>query len=213
MMEALLGMRVRDRDGIDGCVSGVADGELQIEWTHLGVLMPARERLSTVSSRAQQLQALTLTEGWKPMSELIRESGSAPMSLLEDLQSLLQESTVPEELDEAAKRKSKKQAAASKKGRGKDLEKKAREKRHSRSKEVVKKRGGGHNPFKTKKKLGPGPRHGTNSESKHWKCRCASPYKCLCRSADGHRKVVTINKGYKHDYNKDYKAWRKHQKH
>lgn len=210
-MESLVvGLRVLDADGKTGCVVDANADSLQLEWTHRSVLVPSRERVSIVSPKMHQLQALTLTEGWKPMSELIREAGSAPKSLLEDLQGLLAESIGPEpEALEEASKKSATKAAASSAPRGKDLEKQAREKRRAKGKEG--KKGGGHNPFKTKTKLGPGPRHGTNSQTKKWKCRCATPYKCLCRAGKLH-KVVRIKPGYKKSYNHEYKAWRKGQR-
>jgi len=201
-MDGLLGMRVRDEVGHDGCIVEAGQRSLRIDWTDTGVLTPKEERLWLESQETRKLQVLTLTEGWKPMSDLIRESSAAPKSLLEDLEGLLAESSesIAEPITEATKKVS-----------GKSLEKKAREKRRSRGKEGKKGRGG-HNPFKTKTKLGPGPRHGTNSQTHKWKCSCPTPYKCMCR-AGKKRKTIKIKRSYKKNYNVDYKQWRKHQKH
>jgi len=205
-MEGLVGMRVRDRAGRSGLVAAVVKNELRLHWTNEGVLTPIRERLELDSSDVEQVEVLTLTEGWRPLSEGLETA--APRTLIEDLESLLSE---PGQLDEVGKSGAGRPGAnnparRAKAGSGKSLEKKSREKRRSR-----KTGGGGHNPFKTKRKLGPGPRAGTNSQTQKWKCSCPTPYKCLCK-AGKRRKVVRIKRGYKKDYNHEYKAWRKNQK-
>ena len=205
-MDGLLGSRVRDAVH-SGMVVGASPSFLEVEWTDKGVLTPTLERIPVGAAAVRELQVLTLEEGWRPMSDAIREAGGKPKSLLEDLQSLLEESSA-EPLDEAAKHK-KKAAGSRRPGGGKSLEKKAREKRRARSSD--KKNRGGHNPFKTKTKLGPGPRKGSNSQTHKWKCACATPYKCLCRSGKK-RKTVRIKRDYKKDYNHEYKAWRKNQR-
>jgi hypothetical protein len=192
-MDELLGMRVRDEEGHRGSISAAGEDELRIEWTDEAILRPRVERLAPFDRRARKLEILTLTEGWQPMTTLITEVGSAPRSLIDDLERLLVESSAP--LEEAS---------------GKSLEKKARAGRQARSKE--RKKSGGHNPFKTKSRLGPGPRHKTKTKTGAWKCACPSPYKCLCRSGKK-RKTIKIKKSYKGPYNKEYKAFRKRQKH
>ncbi len=67
-----------------------------------------------------------------------------------------------------------------------------------------------HYPYKNKKKLGPGPRGGTNAEVPFWKCTCSN-YSCKCKGKEGRTKTVVIDKGYKKAYNKEYKAWRRKQ--
>jgi hypothetical protein len=205
-MESLLGSRVRDSAVREGMVVGVSPKWLEVEWTDSGVLTPRTERIAPLSLKARELQVLTLTEGWRPMADTIREAGAAPKSLLEDLQGLLAE-TQAEPLEEAAKRK--KPAAGGRRPGGKSLEKKAREKRRARSSD--RKKSGGHNPFKTKTKLGPGPRKGTNTQTHKWRCACATPYKCLCKSGKK-RKTVKIKRDYKKGYNHEYKAWRRAQR-
>jgi hypothetical protein len=69
---------------------------------------------------------------------------------------------------------------------------------------------GPHYPYANKKKLGPGPRGGTNAEVPEWKCKCSN-YSCQCTGKEGRKKTVKIDKGYKKAYNKEYKAWRKKQ--
>lgn len=69
---------------------------------------------------------------------------------------------------------------------------------------------GPHYPYANKKKLGPGPRGGTNAEVPFWKCKCSN-YTCQCKGKEGQTKTVKIDKGYKKAYNKEYKAWRKKQ--
>lgn len=86
---------------------------------------------------------------------------------------------------------------------GKDLERKIRAKRKS-------KEGGGHNPFKTKTKLGPGPRKGRNSQTSKWHCKCSN-YKCSCVAGKRH-KTIKIQRAWKKNYNAEFKAWRKHQR-
>lgn len=86
---------------------------------------------------------------------------------------------------------------------GQDLENKVREKRKKSG-------GGGHNPFKRKDHLGKGPRGHYHNKTNNWKCACTTPYKCLCRNRKtGGSKTITIKRGYKKDYNKEYKSWRK----
>ena len=66
-----------------------------------------------------------------------------------------------------------------------------------------------HSPFKRKDKLGPGPRRGTNAKADSWDCKCDS-YSCKCKGVGRNRgrdKKVKIDKGYKRDYNKEYKRF------
>jgi len=69
-----------------------------------------------------------------------------------------------------------------------------------------------HYPFKTKAKLGPGPRGGTNRRANKWQCTCGN-YVCTCKGVGGETKgqtkQVVIGQGYKRDYNKEYKSWSK----
>jgi hypothetical protein len=199
-MNELLGMRIRNGEGRGGRITAFDSKGLQVEWLDETVLFPTKESLSVAGLQDEvDLQVLTLTEGWKSMSDVMREMGTAPKSLLEDLEGLLTESSLP--LEEATKK------GAS----GKGLEKKARETKRSKSKEG--KRSAGHNPFKNKSRLGPGPRHGTNAKQSAWKCSCASPYKCLCRGKGGKKKTIKIKKNWKRSYNSEYKQFRKNQKH
>lgn len=98
--------------------------------------------------------------------------------------------------------------AKDKSQKGMSLDKKARAKRKEK-----KSSSGGHNPFKTKSKLGPGPRGGQNSKTGKWKCSCKTPYKCLCRKKGGGTKTIRIKRSYKKPYNSEYKKFRKSQKH
>jgi hypothetical protein len=70
---------------------------------------------------------------------------------------------------------------------------------------------GDHRPFKTAKSIGPGPRHGWAHGTKHhkrdyWKCKCSN-YKCKCKGAEGEKKTVNIDPGYRSDYNAQYKQF------
>lgn len=207
LQDDLVGMTVRNSEGAVGRISGVKASTLRIQWLNEGVLNPKYETLAISDRKSvSKLELLTLMDGWKPMSEATEKPGTArSLSLVEDLENLLAEDVSSEPLEEAAKKSGSKSKAS-----GKSMEKKAREKRRSRAK------GGGgagkHNPFKTKKHLGPGPRSGENSQTRKWKCACPTPYKCLCK-AGKKRKTVRIKRAYKKDYNKEYKQFRKKQKH
>lgn len=66
-------------------------------------------------------------------------------------------------------------------------------------------------PFKRKGSIGLGPRKGRNRarSSEPWECSCSN-YKCTCISGKGRnkrRRKIRISRGYKHTYNKEYKAW------
>jgi hypothetical protein len=66
-------------------------------------------------------------------------------------------------------------------------------------------------PFKRKSSIGLGPRKGRNTarKSEPWECSC-KPYGCTCVSGKGRTKrvrKVKINKSWKKQYNKEYKAW------
>lgn len=218
----LVGMRIRDRAGKSGLVRQADDAALFLHMTEASALFPEQEIVwSDDSARIRELEVLTLTEGWKPMLNEF-DVERRPRSLVEDLNDLfseideaeaaeLKESRADETLEalEEAKRVLK-SAASKKKGAskasGKNLEKAARSDRRS-----SKKKGAGHNPFKSKDHLGPGPRGGQNSKTDNWKCSCATPYKCLCR-AGKRKKVVRIKRDYKKVYNKQYKAWAKDQR-
>jgi hypothetical protein len=200
-MNALIGMRVRDGQGRNGFIAEASDSGLQIYWTDDSVLRPLVEH---VSAPSQGLQVLTLTEGWKPMADEIGTARSR--TLVEDLENLMAEADQLTE-KKAAAPSAKPERATVKRSTGKSLEKKAREKRSARAKHL----GRGRNPFKTKSKLGPGPRHGTNSQTNAWKCSCKSPYKCLCKSGKK-KKTIRIGRGYKKAYNHEYKAWSKGQR-
>ncbi len=199
-MDELLGLRVRDPNGRNGCISAAGQNELHIDWTDRGVLVPMTERVRVDGPQPRKLYVLTLTEGWKPMADVIAEAEEQPLTLLEDLENLIAE---VDPLEEAKK-------GAGKKVSGKGLEKKARERRRSRSK--GRKGGASHNPFKTKKKLGQGPRGGENRQTNNWKCSCPTPYRCMCRGKGGRKKTIKIKKPWKASYNHEYKAWRKKQK-
>jgi hypothetical protein len=71
-----------------------------------------------------------------------------------------------------------------------------------------KRRSPGHNPFKYKSKLGPGPRGGKNSKSDEWTCKKSGKYSQICRHSSGYKKRITIDPGYKSAYNKEYRSWR-----
>jgi hypothetical protein len=68
-----------------------------------------------------------------------------------------------------------------------------------------------HWPYKSKSKLGPGPRGGTNAQTDDWNCSCSN-YSCNCKGPDGRKKRVVIDKGYKSAYNREYKSWIKGKK-
>jgi hypothetical protein len=64
-----------------------------------------------------------------------------------------------------------------------------------------------HYPFMNHANLGPGPRGRRVRERLKWACRCSN-YVCHCRGEGGLRKTVHINRAYKADYNREFKAWR-----
>lgn len=135
-------------------------------------------------------------------------------SVVEDLRTLLAEDTQPEDIGLS-------EVYVDGRGRGKALEKKARDKRKAASSKKKKgggdgkKTGGGHNPFKRASTLGPAdarppvknPR--VHKKTGKWKCKCSN-YKCQC-IAGKRKKIVKIARDYKKTYNKSYKAWRKKQ--
>jgi hypothetical protein len=194
-MNDLIGMRVREGSRM-GTVESVSDEAIRLAWVDSSILSPARETVSRETLPTRNLELLTLTEGWQPFA-------ARPPTLYEDLQQLLS----LDFLEEAKKSAKKRPKGAS---TGKGLEKKAREKRRARARPKAA-RGGGHNPFKTRSKLGPGPRGGTNSKTNKWKCKCPTPYRCLCRAGKV-KKVIRIGKPYKKQYNVQYKKWRSKQK-
>lgn len=72
-----------------------------------------------------------------------------------------------------------------------------------------------HNPFRGlkagKKIIGKsgakGFGHRTVARKGKWACKCAN-YWCGCRSADGTKKTVRIDRAYKKKYNDAYRKWR-----
>ena len=197
MDEALVGMRVRSSKGALGQIASASADGIEVHWMTESILMPQKERLRASDKASfKDLELLTLMDGWQPLAEVTSAFTSAKTpTLLEDLESLLAEAS-PKNTPANPNRE---------RSSGASREKKARAKRKER-----KGGGGGHNPFKTKSHLGPGPRHSTNDETKAWKCSCATPYKCLCRSGKK-KKTIRIKKDYKKGYNRDYKQWVKHQ--
>ena len=71
-----------------------------------------------------------------------------------------------------------------------------------------KKRSPGHNPFKYKAKLGPGPRQGRNKKTGKWTCTRSGKYTQRCKHSSGYTKTVRIDPGYKTAYNQEYRKWR-----
>lgn len=65
-----------------------------------------------------------------------------------------------------------------------------------------------HNPFKRKRRLGPGPRKGRLTQTREWECTKASAYRQTCRHRSGYTKTVRIDPGYKAAYNAEYRVWR-----
>lgn len=208
-MSPLIGMRVRNGGpgGQEGFIAEASDTGFRIHWTDISVLQPLVEHITVQQAPLQayqDLQILTLTEGWKPMADEIGTARSR--TLVEDLENLLAEADQLTE-KKASGPSAKPGRASVKRSSGKDLEKKAREKRKGRAKHL----GRGRNPFKSKSKLGPGPRHGTNAQTNAWHCTCKSPYKCLCKSGKK-KKTIRIGRGYKKAYNHEYKQWAKGQR-
>lgn len=193
-MSDLVGMRVREGVRM-GTVQSVSDQAIRLAWVDSSILSPETETVSRETLSARKLELLTLTDGWQPF-----EVQKKPLTLYEDLQQILSWDA----LEEAKKPAKKRPKGAS---TGKGLEKKAREKRRAKAR-TKGARGGGHNPFKVKNKLGPGPRGGTNTKTNKWKCKCPTPYKCLCKAGKV-RKNITISRGYKKIYNRAYKQWSK----
>lgn len=69
--------------------------------------------------------------------------------------------------------------------------------------------GKAHNPFTNRKKIGKGPRGGTNAEKKDWECTSTN-YVTVCKGIGakaGQTKRFTIDKSYKKSYNRLYRAW------
>jgi hypothetical protein len=204
-MDAIVGMRVRDSRGATGCVQAATPNSLRVKWTHESVLAPTFQDIPLASSNALRgLEVLTLVDGWKPLAEAVGkpEGAKRPKTLSEDIEGLVAEASA------LVEKKKGLPGNTPPPKKGKDLEKKAREKRSSAKTPEKKSGGGGHNPFKTKSKLGPGPRHGQNSQTNKWKCSCPTPYKCKCKAGNV-RKTIRIKRAYKKDYNHEYKAWRK----
>lgn len=67
------------------------------------------------------------------------------------------------------------------------------------------------NPFRFSKKIGTGPRGGTNASRALWKCT-AKNYSVTCQGRGpnkGKSKKFRIKPAYKRAYNKQYRAWLK----
>lgn len=205
------GMQVRSGKPFEapekvGIIESITETEVNIRWFEKSMLDSKTESVSFADPRLNQIELLTLTHGWTSMADASNAEKGTTRSLVDDLRSLLSEEVEVEAAEVEEDAEPVEEAAEVAEASGKSLEKKAREKRKE------KKGGGGHNPFKTKSRLGPGPRNGQNSQTKKWKCSCTTPYKCNCRNKDGRTKVIRIKRGYKKSYNADYKQWRKSQK-
>jgi len=209
-MRHLLGMTARSADGSNvGRVVNTGDGAVEIRWIREGMLSAAPTIVTEENSA--DVHFLTLTEGWQEY--FFKTPGQQPatqprtLSLLEDIRQLHEKVKYKKN-----KGKGRGHGKKDKSGQasGKSLELKAREKRITRKKLKAKKKGG-HNPFKTKTNLGPGPRSGVNKQTHRWKCACRTPYKCSCKGPGGKRKTIRIRRGYKRAYNHQYKSWRKGQ--
>lgn len=67
-----------------------------------------------------------------------------------------------------------------------------------------------HNPFKNKKKLGPGPGERVMSKANQWACKCPNAYKCVCTgkgAMKGKIKKINIDRTVKAKYNSKYRKW------
>lgn len=65
-------------------------------------------------------------------------------------------------------------------------------------------------PFKRCKKIGKGPRGGTNAQVRQWDCSKKGKYVQLCKGLGpmkGRTKIVRIDPESKAEYNAEYKPW------
>lgn len=198
---ALNGSSVRDASGRIGRIVSISEAAVNVAWIQKGLI--AEEATLGRENIAEELQVLTLKEGWKPLTAVAGIAPSKPVSpamrLSEELHDLFQPkkrklNTEGIVLSEDAKKKVKVLFGKKK-----------------------------HSPFKTYAMLGPGPDHdfGTREVSKRtqWDCTKTGKYnqKCVLLKKDAKgrlrrtdkRKDIHIKPDYKKKYNKAYKAWRK----
>jgi len=194
-MNSLNGASVRDAAGRAGRVLSVTETTLNVAWMQKGLI--AEEAALSRTALAEELQVLTLKDGWQPLVGLagvtVPKVLSQTAQLAEELQSLFE---------------AKKKAAPS--------DKKLRKKAVKYGKKT-------HSPFKRFSLLGPGPDNsfGTREVSKRtkWDCTKTGAYNQVCtllkKDAKGRlrktdkKKKIHIKKDYKAGYNHAYKAWRK----
>jgi len=201
MIGMLSGATVRDRDGTTGRILKWHLPEVKIGWEDDGKLLPREETLDAENPRLrEQIEVMTLDAGWAPLGNFMGESGAPTPghSTIVQMRRLLDRTEffdVHVMLDHAERLM------------GKGLYERA-EKLVERAEALLEKTKFW--PFKTKSKLGPGPRGGENQKADKWDCKCAG-YNCVCKNNEGQTKKVKINKSYKRQYNKEYKKWRREQ--
>lgn len=193
-LNSLNGSSVRDAAGRIGRIVSVTDAAVSVAWMQKGLI--AEEAALKRTALAEDVQVLTLKDGWKPLGAV---AGIEAPKVLSPLAQLSEELT---SLFPSKKLKLQTEAVKKKKvlyGKKK------------------------HSPFKTFSLLGPGPDNtfGTREVSKRtrWDCTKTGKYNQRCvllkKDAKGRlrrtktEKKVHIKPDYKAKYNQAYKAWRK----
>jgi len=193
-LTALRGALVR-RDHMVGRVLYFDLPHVHVEWYEEDDMLPQPGTVSL--PHFSDLSIHHPQKGWVSLSEVVAvPKGLSPLA--EDLRILIEEAT---EMDEGKYpkpwmgllRRSKESFDAAKAGGGS---------------------GGGkaHSPFKYAGEIGPGPRGGwprglaTHTKKDYWDCS-GENYKYQCTGKNGEQKTITVKKGWKRDYNQDYKKW------
>lgn len=197
----LNGSSVRDASGRIGRIVSVTDAAVNVAWIQRGLI--AEEAALGRQNLAEELQVLTLKEGWKSLTAVAGIAPSKPVSPATRLSEELKDLFLPK------KKKLKTEGITLSEDAKKKVKVLFGKKKHS--------------PFKTYAMLGPGPDHdfGTREVSKrtHWDCSKTGKYSQRCvllkKDAQGRlrrsktQKQIRIKPDYKKKYNKAYKAWRK----
>jgi len=205
---AIRGTLVRSSDGRFGRVSKFSTAWITVEWNE-GTRWEKQSFRRTANEVHEDLEVFT-TEGWKKMALLLgkKKNDYSLDDLIETVRAKLLELSESDDDEDDEDEDDEDDEELE------ECVKEALFRNWSGVTESLKEaQGDGHNPFKRKKHLGPGPRDGENDETKQWKCVC-NDYDCACYpQGNNKRKAFTfkIDRAWKKRYNAEYRAWRKNQ--